>query len=99
MLQVALWGGARGEAAGSQLSRPMAAVPVAPVATTQHPGLDGGSADGRGGGVAGAPQWVGATVEGEEGSAEVAEAGQGGGLGGQLLVPVLAHCCLNRSLP
>ena len=73
VLQVALWGGAGGEAAGPSLSRsPVAALPVAPVAATQHPGLDGSGAVGGGGGASGPLQRVGATAEGEEGSAEVA---------------------------
>ena len=100
VLQIALWAGAGGEAAGPSLSRsPVAALPVTPVAPTQHPGLDRGGAVGGGGGAAGPPEWVGAAAEGEEGGAEVAEAGQGGGLGCQLPVPVLAHCCLHRLLP
>ena len=37
------------------------------------------------------PERVGAAAEGDEGGAEVAEAGQGAGLGDQLPVPVLAH--------
>ena len=53
----------------------MTPLPVAPVAATQHPGLDSGGAVGRGGGAAGPPQRVGAAAEGEEGGAEVAETG------------------------
>ena len=77
----------------------MSALPVTPVAATQHPGLDSGGVVGGGGGAAGPPQRVGAAAEGEEGGAEVAEAGQGGSLGCQLPVPVVAHSCLHRLLP
>ena len=46
-----------------------------------------------------APHRVSAAAEGDKGGAEVGEAGEGGGLGGQLPVPVLAHCRLHCTPP
>ena len=64
VLQVTLWGGAGGEAAGSSLSgSPVAALPVAPVAAGQLPCLDCGGAGGGRGGAAGPPQQVGARLD------------------------------------